>query len=215
MAVTSKARETAPHDKEGADLAALEVSRAERTKLYYALRALGSPSLVWQVLSGRWQLRKCDVLAPTVRVRGRVRVEKYGGRIEVGERVRFEARTIPVEMVAWQGAMLSIGSGTFINYATSLSAHRLVSIGRDCMIGNYVVIMDSDYHELLDRSRLDEAAPVIIEDGVWIGLRATVLKGVRIGRGSVVGAGSLVTSDIPPDSLALGVPARVVRSLRP
>jgi acetyltransferase-like isoleucine patch superfamily enzyme len=161
----------------------------------------------------RWQLRGCDRLPWSVRLRGRVRVEKYGGRIEIGDRVRIEARTIPVEMVAWRDAVIDVGSGTFINYGVSLSAHRQVSIGRDCMIGNYVVIMDSDYHDLERRDLPGEVAPIVIEDNVWIGLRATVLKGVRIGRGSVIGAGSVVTSDIPPGSLAFGVPARVVRSL--
>jgi maltose O-acetyltransferase len=142
-----------------------------------------------------------------------VRVEKYGGRIKIGDKVRIEARTIPVEMVAWRDALLHVGDGTFINYGVSLSAHREVSIGANCMIGNYVVIMDSDYHDLSDHRRPGEAAPIVIEDNVWLGVRATILKGVRIGRGSVIGAGSVVTTDIPPFSVAFGVPARVVRSL--
>jgi maltose O-acetyltransferase len=149
----------------------------------------------------------------TVRLRGRVRVENYGGRIELGQRVRLEGRTLPIEMVAWRGAMLQIGDGTYVNYGASLSAHQHVQIGENCMIGNYAVIMDSDYHDLLDRTKPGESAPVEIEDGVWIGIRATILKGVRIGRRSVIGAGAVVTSDIPPDSLAIGVPARVVRHL--
>jgi acetyltransferase-like isoleucine patch superfamily enzyme len=140
-------------------------------------------------------------------------VEKYGGRIEVGERARLEARLLPIEMVAWSDALLKIGDGTFINYGVSLSAHRRVRIGKNCMIGNYVVIMDSDYHDLRDRTQPGEAAAIEIEDDVWIGIRATVLKGVRIGSRSVIGAGAVVTSDIPPNSLAFGAPARVVRHL--
>jgi maltose O-acetyltransferase len=139
-------------------------------------------------------------------------VENYG-RIEIGEKVRIEARTVPVEMVAWKGATLRIGTRSFVNYGASISAHEEVNIGANCLIGNYVVIMDSDYHDLHDRTKPGQAAPVIIEDDVWLGLRVTVLKGVRIGRGSVVGAGSVVTQDIPPRSLAFGVPARVIREL--
>jgi maltose O-acetyltransferase len=149
----------------------------------------------------------------TVRLRGRVRVENYGGRIELGQRVRLEARTLPIEMVAWRDGLLQIGEGTYVNYGASLSAHHHVKIGADCMIGNYAVIMDSDYHDLFDRTKPGESAAVEIEDEVWIGIRATVLKGVRIGRRSVIGAGAVVTSDIPPDSLAIGVPARVIRHL--
>lgn len=135
------------------------------------------------------------------------------GRIEIGDKVRIEARTVPVEMVAWKGATLRIGNRTFINYGASLSAHRDLTIGENCLIGNYVVIMDSDYHDLQDRTKPGPAEPIVIEDDVWLGVRVTVLKGVRIGKGSVVGAGSVVTQDIPPRSLAFGVPARVVRDL--
>jgi maltose O-acetyltransferase len=173
---------------------------------------LKSPGLVFQVLRARWQLRRCDVLPSNVRLRGRVFVENRG-RIEIGDKVRIEARTVPVEMVAWQGATLRIGRGTFINYGVSLSAHREVTIGENCLIGNYSVIMDSDYHDLRDRNMPGQASPVVIEDDVWLGLRVTVLKGVRIGRGSVVGAGSVVTQDIPPRSVAFGVPATVVRTI--
>ena len=174
--------------------------------------ALRSPGKAVQVLRARWQLRRCDVVPLNVRLRGRVKVENYG-RIEIGDRVRIEGVMLPVEMVAWKGARLSIGSGTYLNYGVSLSAHREVTIGENCLIGNYAVVMDSDYHDLYDRSRPGRAEPVVIEDDVWLGLRVTVLKGVRIGRGSVVGAGSVVTDDIPPYSLAFGVPARVVKSL--
>ncbi|HLG12626.1 MAG TPA: acyltransferase [Dehalococcoidia bacterium] len=187
----------------------------ERNLLYYLSQGWRSPSLVLQVLRARWQLRNCDVLPLTVRLRGRARVEKYGGHIELGERVRIEARTVPVEMVAWREARLSVGEGTFINYGASLSAHQEVRIGANCMIGNYVVIMDSDYHDLLHRHLPGPASPIVIEDEVWIGVRATILKGVRIGQGSVIGAGSVVTTNIPPWSVAFGVPARVVRSLTP
>jgi maltose O-acetyltransferase len=194
---------------------AVKIARSQRGRgwLSHVGQGLRSPGLVMQVLRARVQLRRCDVIPWSVRLRGRVRVEKYGGRIEIGEKVRIEARTIPVEMVSYRGAVLRVGDGTFINYAASLSAHQEVTIGANCMIGNYVVIMDSDYHDPMDYARPGEAAPIIIEDNVWLGVRATVLKGVRIGEGSVVGAGAVVTSDIPPRSVAFGVPARVVRNL--
>jgi maltose O-acetyltransferase len=142
-----------------------------------------------------------------------VRVEKYGGRIKIGEKVRLEGRTVPIELVAYRDAELSIGDGTFINYGASISAHRWVSIGERCLVGNYVVIMDSDYHDLLDHTQPGEAEPIVIEDDVWIGVRATILKGVRIGRNCTIGAGAVVTGDLPAGSVAFGVPARAVKRL--
>jgi maltose O-acetyltransferase len=179
---------------------------------HYAGKALRSPEVLTQVLRARWQLRRCDTVAGTIRLRGRVFVENHG-RIELGDRVRIEARTVPVELACWRGAALTVGDGTYLNYGVSLSAHRSVQIGRNCLVGNYVVIMDSDYHDLHDRTLPGDAASIVIEDDVWLGTRATVLKGVRIGKGSVVGAGAVVTDDVPPRSVVFGVPARVVREL--
>jgi maltose O-acetyltransferase len=148
----------------------------------------------------------------TVRVRGKVFVGNHG-RIEIGDRVRMDGITVPVELIAWAGAKLSIGAGTNLNYGAAISAHQDVSIGANCLIGNYVNIMDSDYHDLYDRDAPGESASVVLEDEVWLGTRVTVLKGVRIGRRSVISAGSVVTRDIPPNCVAFGVPARVVKEL--
>jgi maltose O-acetyltransferase len=103
----------------------------------------------------------------------------------------------------------------FINYGCSISASQQVRIGDDCSIGTHAIIMDNDFHEIdPGRRRLRPAsAPIVLEENVWLGARVTVLKGVTIGRDSVVAAGSVVTRDIPPGTIAAGVPARVIRSL--
>jgi len=173
---------------------------------------LRSPDILHQVLSAQLQMRRCNSVPIGVRLRGRVFVDNRG-RIEIGERVRIDGRTVPVELAASRGARLTVGSRTFLNYGASLSAQQEVTIGENCLIGNYVNIMDSDFHDLHDRNRPGKASPIVIEDDVWIATRSIVLKGVTIGRGSVIGAGSVVTSDIPPGCLAFGVPARVVREL--
>jgi maltose O-acetyltransferase len=75
--------------------------------------------------------------------------------------------------------------------------------------------MDNDFHRL-EPERRDErplSAPIILEENVWLGARVIVLRGVTIGAGSAIGAGSVVTRDIPPRSLAVGAPAKVIRSL--
>jgi maltose O-acetyltransferase len=63
------------------------------------------------------------------------------------------------------------------------------------------------------RNEMPASAPIVLEENVWIGIRAIVLRGVTIGQGSVIGAGSVVVNDVPPRSLAAGVPARVIRTL--
>jgi len=77
-------------------------------------------------------------------------------------------------------------------------------------IGPYVTIADSDFHDLHQRGVRPPSAAVTIGDHVWIGGKASILKGVTIGRGAVVGIGSVVTRDVPPFAIVAGVPARVI-----
>jgi acetyltransferase-like isoleucine patch superfamily enzyme len=108
-----------------------------------------------------------------------------------------------------------IGQSAFINYGCSISATRLVRIGARCNIGTGVIIMDSDFHRIEPERRTEspEPRPIVLEENVWLGARVIVLGGVTIGAGSVIGAGSIVTRDIPPRSVAVGQPAKVVRTL--
>lgn len=87
-------------------------------------------------------------------------------------------------------------------------AQTKVEIGNSCKIAWDVIIMDSDLHPI--EGKVLENKPVIIEDHVWIGCRAIILKGVRIGKGAIIAAGSVVTKDIPAYTIAVGVPARVI-----
>ncbi|MGH2492218.1 MAG: acyltransferase [Candidatus Limnocylindria bacterium] len=133
-------------------------------------------------------------------------IDDRGGRIEVGNCAFFPG----VRLECWRGASISIGDGTYFNRNTEIVAARSVTIGRDCKIGRDVLIMDTDQHALPGSELM--VAPVVIEDRAWIGARAIVLKGVRIGHDSVVGAGSVVTRDVPARTIVAGQPARVVRS---
>lgn len=107
-----------------------------------------------------------------------------------------------------RGALIEIGDGTFVNHRTELVAHERVSIGRDCLLAWDVLVLDSDSHSVDGAA---PTAPVTIGDRVWIGCRATVLKGVTVGDGAVIAAGSVVVRDVPPRALVAGNPARVVR----
>ncbi len=113
-----------------------------------------------------------------------------------------------VRLEVGRNALLRIGNGTYLNRNTVVVVQEKVEIGRDCRIAWDVVIMDSDLHPIDGRTM--ENKPVIIEDNVWIGCRCIILKGVRIGKGAIIAAGSVVTKNVPPDSIAAGVPARIL-----
>ncbi len=115
------------------------------------------------------------------------------------------------------GAQLTIGRGFGMTGGT-ICAEQCITIGDDVWVGGNCTITDTDFHPLDLAQRLSHpldgaTAPVVIEDGVFIGMQSLILKGVRIGAHSVIGAGSVVTRDIPPGVIAAGNPARVIRPL--
>ncbi len=161
-------------------------------------------------LNARWQLRTCDQVGAWTRLTGRIHVRNQG-QIRLGARVILYSRPVRIVLATFPDGLLEIGDRTFLNYGVDICAVKLVRIGCDCLIGTHVSILDNDFHQLTARDQMPESRPVLIGDGVWIGTRAVILPGVTIGRGAVVGAGSVVTSDITERSLAVGNPARVIR----
>jgi len=113
------------------------------------------------------------------------------------------------------GATLTVGAGTtMVQGSIQLHEPVTVTIGKDCMISSQVYISVSDIHPIYDRetgARINPARPVEIGDHVWLGLRAMVLKGARIGEGAVLAAGTLVSGEVPARSIVAGSPARVMR----
>ena len=138
-----------------------------------------------------------------------------GGNIRIGDRVRFDAKVQPIEIGCDDDASLTIGDNTYINYGTSIAAAERVTIGKDCLIGTYVMIVDNDFHRLEPDRRLEppDPAPTNIGDNVWIGGHSLVLKGVTIGENSVIAAGSVVTRDVPANVVYGGNPAKHLRDL--
>ncbi|MFT7587658.1 MAG: serine acetyltransferase [Cellvibrionaceae bacterium] len=165
------------------------------------------------VLRARFYLRKTK-LGRKVRVNGKPIINSHG-QIIIADRCRLVATMGGLELGAGTDGTLEIGESTFINYGTSIVAMQHVRIGKDCNIGTYCMIMDNDFHRLEPERRNErpKSEPIIIGDNVWLGGKVIVLKGVTIGDGSVIAAGSIVTKDIPARSLAAGSPARVIRQL--
>jgi maltose O-acetyltransferase len=113
-------------------------------------------------------------------------------------------------------ARILVGDGTAISNNTQIYAEQSVTIGDRCLIGDGVLIFDSDFHDLSAEGRHQRrpaTAAVVLEDNVFVGSRAIILKGVTIGKDSVIGAGSVVVRSIPPGVIAAGNPAKVIRTL--
>jgi len=87
-------------------------------------------------------------------------------------------------------------------------------MGDACMIAHGAYISDADWHGIYDRAKpVGKTKPVVFEDNVWIGDSAIICKGVRIGKNSIIGAGAVVTKDVPPNSIFAGNPAILVKKL--
>jgi maltose O-acetyltransferase len=113
------------------------------------------------------------------------------------------------------GEHIAIGARTFVNYGLVALDVARIEIGEDCQIGPNVQLL-TPFHPTAPeprREKLEAAAPIAIGDNVWLGGGVIVLPGVTIGSNSVVGAGAVVTKDLPADVVAVGNPARVIRSL--
>jgi len=91
-----------------------------------------------------------------------------------------------------------------------------VYLGEDSMLASSAYLTDADWHDVYDRTRMiGDTRPLVLERNVWVGDRATLCKGVTIGANSVIGAGAVVTRDVPANVIAAGNPARVVKDLDP
>jgi maltose O-acetyltransferase len=164
------------------------------------------------IMNAQLRLRGKAKVPFSVRLRGRVQLSGHG-EVVLGEGVGLNGTVVPIELVTYTSGRIEVGNHTFINYGSSIAARASVKIGSHCLIGHYTFVMDNDQHDVVRHWELPQSNPVIIEDHVWIGSKAIILPGVRIGSRAVVGAGSIVTKDIPPRCVAAGNPARVLRHL--
>ena len=148
-----------------------------------------------------------------------------GSRIRIGGNCQFRSgrrsnllginRPCMISTIS-ETAVVEIGAGCGFSGVVIGSASRIV-IGERVLCGANVTITDSDWHPIEPRKRLASepgaAAPVTIHDDVWLGMNVIVLKGVEIGRGTVVGAGSIVSHSLPAEVIAAGQPAVAIRRL--
>jgi carbonic anhydrase/acetyltransferase-like protein (isoleucine patch superfamily) len=136
---------------------------------------------------------------------------QQGGRVELASDVWLRTEHAPNRFTSFPGARIRLGKRALINGAM-IHAKAAIEIGDDSMVGFGSRIFDADLHPL-DVNTPERIEPIRIGERVWIGSDVTVTRGVTIGDDAVVGARSVVTRDIPPRSLAVGTPAKVVREI--
>lgn len=191
-------------------------------RIYYKVDILFSWIITWINFKLNGVVFRNDFLS-----RGRPSVKvTLGGKFIVGEKLVINNGTYYNKIgrqqvcyfVVGPKGTLSIGDYVGIS-STAIICQNSITIGNHVKLGGNVVIYDSDFHSLnsADRSKLNEdvslaeTRPVIIEDHAFIGAHSTILKGVTIGRCSIVGAGSVVTKSIPSGEIWAGNPARFIR----
>lgn len=137
-----------------------------------------------------------------------------GGRMHFGPEC-----VIDNDMTLEVTGRLEVGGRTVFGHHCTIAARSVVKLGSCCLVAEMVSIRDHDHNfERLDIPVIDQGAiisDVTIGDNVWLGAKVNVLRGVTIGDNAVIGAGAVVTHDIPPNAVAVGAPARVLRFRSP
>jgi acetyltransferase-like isoleucine patch superfamily enzyme len=171
-------------------------------------------SLPWNRARIHWELMRRQAFARWP-VHGNVLEALREGRLEIGPHALLEPH---VWITAPGSARVRIGSGTFLNIGVMIASLDLVEIGEHCMLANGCFVSDANHR--FDDPNLPvpwqgftTKGPTRIQDNVWCGVNVVVTSGVTIGARSVIGSNSVVTTDIPPYSIAAGAPARVLRTI--
>lgn len=160
---------------------------------------------------------------------GRVILDCLPGTVSLGNNIIFVSDSVRSTAATVYGpsrlltfaptARIEIADGVGMNAISITARSRTIHIGENTMFAPNCTVVDSDFHILwppegrICNPGMEQDADVYIGRNCWIGMQSIILKGVTIGDGLVVGAGSVVTRDIPPNVLAAGVPARVLRPL--
>ncbi|NLH15136.1 MAG: acyltransferase [Phycisphaerae bacterium] len=181
----------------------------------------------WKYGWNRWvtwpqRVTRKLTLAPKVRLYVPLRCDG-DGHVEIAEgskmggrnSVRYGDGTILLQ-ARDPKSHIRIGKNCAFSNNVSIISMESVEIGDDCLIGELVSIMDSDFHGIdSDKRRSDfvHSAPVKLENNVWLGSRVIVQKGVTIGANSIITPNAVVTSSVPPNTIAGGIPAKVIRSI--
>ena len=193
----------------------------------------GLPTVLSSVLRGMVYRSVLEAVGPGCFIEKGVRWQtprriRLGQRVMVGQGCFLDAHSLTGRIVleddvwlspgcyivAYREAEVRIGAHAYLGHRCLLYGHGGIEIGRDALLANDVQLICGNHtfarRDVPIRAQPTVERPIVIGDDVWLGSSVIVLGGVTIGRGAVVGAGAVVTHDLPPYSLARGVPARVV-----
>ena len=194
----------------GIDRKVNEITEKERTRKieeYASLVLLGKDSGFYEetVVYNASLKRENIVIGEGTHIRGELLVQKYGGKIKIGD-------------------------NSYVGTGTKIWSGESITIGNDVLISHNCNIIDTNSHEIDHIERAErhrqliksgpwenkgsiQTKPIAIGDHAWISFNVTVLKGVTIGEGAIIAAGSVITKDIPPFTLVAGNPARIIKTL--
>ena len=191
--------------------------------LYAAHRSLGG--FTWQFMRAAWWtpmfLSRVETPAPGLRLEGGMPLVLGPLRLRLGRDVRLSgASTLSGRPGSNPAPLLEVGDNIDIGWQTTIAVGTVVRFGNNVRLAGRNFLAGYPGHPLDPVARAsgapctdDQSGAIVLEDDVWLGTGATVLGGVTIGRGTVVGANSVVTKDLPPMVLAAGNPCRVIRSI--
>ncbi len=134
------------------------------------------------------------------------------GETRIGENCMFRGYRITTKLSTGEAGRILIGDRVFLNDGVNIHSEYRVEIGDFTKLGDMVSIYDTSFHPI-DSKSVTSIREVAIGNNVWIGSQSIILPGAEVGDNSVIAAGSVVTGSIPSNSLAAGVPAKVVRPL--
>lgn len=181
----------------------------------------------WKCFNERFFKLKGAVLGKNIRVYNKIYLQIYDGKLTIGNNFTLTSgncinplcRNIRACIHITHSGVVKIGNNVGMS-SPCIWVRNSLTIGDNVNVGGNCIIMDNDAHEIDYKARRGEikgevkSAPIVIEDDVWLGANVMVLKGVKIGARSIIGAGSVVTRNIPSDCIAVGNPARVIKNLK-
>lgn len=205
--------------------ALLQVVDPFLTKVLNRLDALNHESRLQQQQPHRMHTRICDsaVIHPESKFK---LLSKEEDAVTIGARSHIRGELLTY----WNGGKIEIGTDTYIGEGTRIWSQKSIRIGNHVLISHLVDIHDSDGHPTDWQLRREDSTAILsgngyllptetksesinIGDDAWIGFKASILKGVKIGRGAIVGAGSVVTKDVKEYTMVAGNPAKVIKTL--
>ena len=143
----------------------------------------------------------------------------YGRNISIGDYPTMVASPDNyIHLTTWSledhEGEISIGNFCLLTPGVRIASASKITIGDGCMFANSAYISDADWHGIYDRAEpVGKTKPIVLKDNVWIGDSAIICKGVTIGKNSIIGAGAVVTKDVPENSIYAGNPAKLVKKL--